>query len=109
MIRELAKKHDIDHDAVAEDLFAPIDWDVKIEQLPPRRSEQVVVKFIQGSYHGNLTRAEESRTATISTVGVRYCPEEDPTSTQTMRMMERSEALSFWRDEAEDIYSHDQP
>ena len=100
MIRELAKKHDIDHDAVAEDLFAPIDWDVKIEQLPT---------ITQGSYHGNLTRAEESRTATISTVGVRYCPEEDPTSTQTMRMMERSEALSFWRDEAEDIYSHDQP
>jgi len=27
-----------------------VDWDVRIEQLPPRRSEQVVVRFTQGSY-----------------------------------------------------------
>ena len=27
-----------------------VDWDVQIEQLPPRRSEQVVVRFKQGSY-----------------------------------------------------------
>lgn len=33
-----------------DDELETIDWDVKIEQLPPRRSEQVVVRFIQGSY-----------------------------------------------------------
>jgi len=27
-----------------------VDWDVQSEQLPPRRSEQVVVRFKQGSY-----------------------------------------------------------
>ena len=34
----------------AREELETINWDVKIEQLPPRRSEQVVVKFIQGSY-----------------------------------------------------------
>lgn len=33
-----------------EDQPETVDWDVQIEQLPPRRSEQVVVKFIQGYY-----------------------------------------------------------
>lgn len=27
-----------------------VDWDVQIEQLPPRPSQQIVVRFIQGSY-----------------------------------------------------------
>lgn len=27
-----------------------VDWDVQIEQLPPRCSEQVVIGFVQGSY-----------------------------------------------------------
>jgi hypothetical protein len=27
-----------------------VDWDVQIEQLPPRRSEQILVRFVQGSY-----------------------------------------------------------
>lgn len=55
---------------------------------------------------GNESRVEESQTTTVSTAEVRYCPAlpEDPTRIQLMRVMERSEALSFWRDEAEDIY-----
>ena len=27
-----------------------VDWDVQIEQLPPRPSEQVVATFVQGHY-----------------------------------------------------------
>ena len=33
-----------------EEELETVDWDVQIEQLPPRRSEQVVVVFTQGSY-----------------------------------------------------------
>lgn len=44
------------HDMLGEEVedveeeIETIDWDVKIEQLPPRHSEQVVVRFTQGSY-----------------------------------------------------------
>jgi len=33
-----------------DDASDTLDWDVQIEQLPPRHSEQAVVTFIQGSY-----------------------------------------------------------
>ena len=36
--------------AICGDDLETVDWDVKIEQLPPRPSRQIVVKFIQGSY-----------------------------------------------------------
>jgi len=42
----------VDYDApLPEDMeLEMVDLDVQIEQLPPRRSEQVMVRFTQGSY-----------------------------------------------------------
>lgn len=40
---------DVETDKIEEDLEI-IDWDVHIDQLPPRHSETVVVKFTEGSY-----------------------------------------------------------
>lgn len=42
--------HFVDYSENVQEEIETIDWDVKIEQLPPRCSEQVVVTFIQGSY-----------------------------------------------------------
>ena len=46
------------HNAVRGELET-VDWDVQIEQLPPRRSELIVVRFTQGSYRPPRIEIEE--------------------------------------------------
>lgn len=59
--KEIDDSTDADpHGRLAKLRDEAIEEDVKIEQLPPRRSEQVVVRFTQGSYRPPRIIAEET-------------------------------------------------
>lgn len=67
-----------------------------------------LMKYSVKSFAGGSSIAEVPETTTLSTASVRYWPvSEDPTLKQVMQLQEMSGTLSFWNDDAEDIYGPD--
>jgi hypothetical protein len=66
----------------------------------------MLIFFHTQSSGGVSVVPEQPGTITISTAGVRYLigPPSDPGRVELLGMPSQSQALAFWRNEAEDIY-----